>query len=68
MVLFGLGTVPALVALAAGLAGLHRRGLWPRRVLAAGMLVVGLWAIAVREGWIGGGMTDMTTHQHEAMP
>jgi len=68
MVLFGLGTVPALVALAAGLAGLLRRGLWPRRVLAAGMLVVGLWAIAVREGWIGGGMTDMTTHQHEAMP
>ena len=68
MVLFGLGTVPALATLAAGISRLLRRGLWPRRLLAAGMLVVGLWSIAVREGWIGGGITGMTSHQHEAMP
>ena len=69
MVLFGLGTVPALATLATGLARLLGRGLWPRRLLAAGMLLVGLWSIAMREGWIGakgpgaGGM-----HQHETMP
>ncbi len=68
MVLFGLGTIPALATLAAGLARLLRRGLWPRRLLAAGMLIVGLWSIAARVGWIGGGITGMTTHQHEAMP
>jgi hypothetical protein len=68
MVLFGLGTVPALATLAAGISRLLGRGLWPRRLLAAGMLIVGLWSIAVREGWIGGGITGMTTHEHEAMP
>jgi sulfite exporter TauE/SafE len=68
MILFGLGTVPALATLAAGLARLLRQGLWPRRLLAAGMLIVGLWSIAAREGWIGGGIKGMTTHQHEAMP
>lgn len=68
MVLFGLGTIPALATLAAGLARLLRRGLWPRRLLAAGMLIVGLWSIAAREGWIGGGITKMTMHPHEAAP
>lgn len=68
MVLFGLGTIPALATLAAGLARLLRQGLWPRRLLAAGMLIVGLWSIAAREGWIGGGITGMTTHQHQAAP
>jgi len=65
----GLGRArTALATLAAGLARLLRRGLWPRRLLAAGMLIVGLWSIAARVGWIGGGITGMTTHQHEAMP
>lgn len=69
MVLFGLGTVPALAALVTGLARLLRQGLWPRRVLAAGMLIVGLWAIATRAGWIGTGM-DLTApaHQHGTPP
>jgi hypothetical protein len=67
MVLFGLGTVPALATLATGLARLLRRGLWPRRLLAAGMLVVGLWSIATRAGWIGAGMHG-TTHQHGTPP
>ncbi len=69
MILFGLGTIPALATLAAGLARLLRQGLWPRRLLAAAMLIVGLWSIAMREGWIGGGMQEPGgAHQHEAMP
>lgn len=64
MILFGLGTVPALAVLATGLARLLRQGLWPRRLLAAGMLMVGLWSIATRAGWTGAGMHD--THQHGA--
>ena len=67
MVLFGLGTVPALAVLTTGLARLLRRGLWPRRLLAAGMLIVGLWSIATRAGWIGAGMHG-TTHQHGTPP
>ena len=68
MVLFGLGTIPALATLAAGLARLLRQGLWPRRLLAVGMLLVGLWSIATREGWIGRGMTGMSPHHQEARP
>ncbi len=68
MVLFGLGTIPALATLAAGLARLLRQGLWPRRILAFGMLLVGLWSIATREGWIGRGMTGMGPHHQEARP
>jgi sulfite exporter TauE/SafE len=70
MVVFGLGTVPALATLAVGVADALRRGLWPRRALAAGMLVVGLWAIAMRAGWIGGAMQHApgAEHQHGARP
>jgi sulfite exporter TauE/SafE len=70
MILFGLGTVPALATLAAGLARALRQGLWPRRVLAAGMLIVGLWSIAMREGWIGNaGMQGAAAgHQHGTVP
>ena len=69
MLLFGLGTVPALATLAAGLARVLRNGLWPRRLLAAGMLIVGLWSIAMREGWIGSVMQGPgAMHQHGAMP
>ena len=69
MVLFGLGTVPALAMLAAGLGRALRHGLWPRRLLAAGMLIVGLWSIAMREGWTGSGVRATGgAHQHGAMP
>jgi sulfite exporter TauE/SafE len=69
MVLFGLGTVPALAMLAAGLGRVLRQGLWPRRLLAAGMLIVGLWSIAMREGWLAGGThAPGDAHQHGAMP
>ena len=68
MLLFGLGTIPALALLAAGLGRLLRRGLWPRRLLAVGMLLVGLWSIAMREGWIGGMQAGSGAHQHGAMP
>ncbi len=69
MVLFGLGTVPALATLAAGLARLLRRGLWPRRLLAAGMLIVGLWSIAMRAGWIADALPGAGAgHQHGVMP
>ncbi len=65
MVLFGLGTVPALAVLAAGFTRLLRRGLWPRRLLATGLLMVGLWSIAAREGWVGGGLSQPDRpHQH----
>ena len=68
MLLFGLGTIPALATLATGLARLLRQGLWPRRLLAAGMLLVGLWSIATREGWIGAAPGASGMHQHETMP
>jgi len=69
MMLFGLGTIPALATLTAGLARVLRRGLWPRRLLAAGMLIVGLCSIAMREGWIGAGMRGPGgAHQHGTMP
>lgn len=68
MVLFGLGTVPALATLTAGLRRLLQHGMWPRRLLAAGMLLVGLWSIATRAGWIGPGMSGTAPHRHEAMP
>ena len=69
MVLFGLGTVPALAALATGLAQLLRQGLWRRRVLAAGILIVGLWSIATRAGWVGAG-THLAAppHRHGTSP
>jgi sulfite exporter TauE/SafE len=55
MVAFGAGTVPALATLSAGLQRVLRRGVWPRRALAAVILVAGLWSIALRGGLAGRG-------------
>jgi len=70
MVLFGLGTVPALVTLAAGMTRALRRGLWPRRALALAMLLVGVWSIGMRAGWFGGatGSGAGFDHPHEMHP
>jgi hypothetical protein len=48
MVAFGLGTVPALTVAALGLRRLVMATLWRRRLLAALVLVSGLWAIWTR--------------------
>lgn len=50
MAAFGLGTVPALAALGLGLRRLARERPWTRRVLAAFVLVAGLWVVARRQG------------------
>jgi len=50
MVAFGLGTVPALAAVAAGLHRFLAGGRNRRRLLAAGVLVAGLWSIGMRAG------------------
>jgi sulfite exporter TauE/SafE len=55
MLAFGTGTVPALATLSAGLQRVLRRGVWPRRALAAVILVAGLWSIALRGGLAGRG-------------
>lgn len=48
MFAFGLGTVPAMVAVGFGSLGLSRFGLTARRVLAAAVLVVGGWGMFMR--------------------
>lgn len=48
MVVFGLGTVPALMALTLGARRLVLRDLRARRVLAAGVLVLGLLSLGMR--------------------
>jgi sulfite exporter TauE/SafE len=55
MVAFGLGTTPALSALALGARKLTVRHLWMRRVLALGVFLAGLWSIGMRTGVTGGG-------------
>ncbi len=60
MLLFGLGTVPALALLAAGLRRLAGSGLAARRAVAALMLGAGLWSLAVRQGVLG------AAHAHPA--
>lgn len=55
MVLFGLGTVPALLALMLGARRLLGTSLAVRRVLAAGVLLAAVWSVGRREGWIPGG-------------
>jgi sulfite exporter TauE/SafE len=50
MVAFGLGTLPALSAVTLGLRRVALRSIWARRLLAAVVLVTGLWAIAMRQG------------------
>jgi hypothetical protein len=55
MVLFGLGTVPVLVALTLGARQLRGMRLRVRRALAAGVLLAAVWSVGRRAGWIGGG-------------
>jgi len=55
MLLFGLGTVPALAAVTFGLRKIAFRDLRVRRLLAAGVLVAGLWSIGMRQGVLGSG-------------
>lgn len=55
MVLFGLGTVPALVAVTLGARRLLGMRLGVRRALAAGVLLAAVWSVGRREGWIPGG-------------
>lgn len=66
MAAFGLGTVPALLLTAAGVRRLSLRSLTLRRVLAAGVLVLGLASVAMRQGVVdfGFGMG----HDGHAMP
>ena len=51
MVAFGLGTVPALMALSMGARRLLLRDLRARRVLAAGVLLLGLASVGMRQGF-----------------
>lgn len=53
MVAFGLGTVPALVAMTLGLRAALLRDLRWRRVFAAGVLLAGLVSIGLRQGLVG---------------
>ena len=48
MLVFGLGTLPALIAAAAGLRKVIDRGPWTRRIVAAVVLIAGLWALSWR--------------------
>jgi sulfite exporter TauE/SafE len=55
MTAFGLGTAPALTAVAMGLRRVVMQNMALRRVLAAGVLISALWSIGMRTGVIGGG-------------
>jgi hypothetical protein len=55
MLLFGLGTVPALATVTFGLRRIAFRDIRVRRLLAAGVLVAGLWSIGMRAGVLGSG-------------
>ena len=52
---FGIGTMPALTAVAMGLRKVVMRDMRWRRALAAGVLVAALWSIGMRTGLVGGG-------------
>lgn len=67
MTAFGVGTMPALTAVALGLRRIVLRNLALRRALAAGVLVAALWSIGMRSGVFGGGPMH---HEHgmEAAP
>jgi uncharacterized protein len=48
LVAFGAATVPGLTVLSAGVRRIAVRGPWPRRGIAAAILLVGLWSVAQR--------------------
>lgn len=55
MLLFGLGTVPALATVTFGLRKIAFKDLRVRRLLAFGVLIAGLWSIGARQGLLGSG-------------
>jgi sulfite exporter TauE/SafE len=55
MAAFGVGTAPALTAVAMGLRRIVMRNMALRRALAAGVLIAALWSIGMRTGVFGGG-------------
>jgi sulfite exporter TauE/SafE len=55
MVAFGVGTAPALSAVAMGLRRIVMRDLRLRRALAAAVVMAALWSIGARTGVLGGG-------------
>jgi sulfite exporter TauE/SafE len=60
MIVFGVGTLPALSAAAVGLRRLTARSIAARRMLAAVILIAGLGSIAMRSGVFG----PPTGHHH----
>ena len=53
MVAFGIGTVPTLSVIALGVRRVVARDIRVRRLVAAGVLVAGLWSIGLRQGILG---------------
>lgn len=53
MTAFGVGTIPALTAVAMGLRRVVMKNMALRRVLAAGVLMAALWSIGLRTGLLG---------------
>lgn len=68
MLLFGLGTVPALATVTFGLRKVAFRDLRVRRLLAAAVLVAGLWSIGMRQGVLGSGHSMQHGAHGEDMP
>ena len=64
MAAFGVGTMPALTAVAMGLRKIVMRNMALRRTLAAGVLMAALWSIGMRTGVFGGG----PMHHGHGMP
>ena len=64
MLLFGLGTVPAITAAVSGFHRLAARNLTARRILALLVLLAGLWSIGQRAGWLGSNTNPPAAHQH----
>ena len=63
MAAFGLGTAPALAAFGLGVRRLAAERPWTRRVLAALVLVAGLWVVVQRQGMKPGmGHGDVMSH------
>jgi sulfite exporter TauE/SafE len=72
MAAFGLGTVPALTAVALGLRKIVMKDIRLRRALAAAVVMAALWSIGTRTGVLGGGhmhhgpgMEDMPGMEHD---
>jgi sulfite exporter TauE/SafE len=76
MLLFGMGTVPALATVTFGLRKIAFTDMRVRRLLAAGVLLAGLWSIGMRQGILGSGHGmrngghegGMPAMQHEITP